>query len=110
MAGGAANSGTTCARGRIPEVGRRQPGQHRVLWAARRRILRSEDCPQCTDTIIVFTVDPVSKTAGMISVPRDMYVNIPGLYGCSGTNDGFCRINTAWTTGEALKLPGGGPG
>lgn len=69
-----------------------------------------EDCPLCTDTIIVFTVDPVSKTAGMISVPRDMYVNIPGSSGCSGANDGFCRINTAWTTGEALKLPGGGPG
>ena len=68
-----------------------------------------EDCPLCTDTIIVFTVDPISKTAGMISVPRDLYVNIPGSSGCSGTNDGFCRINTAWTTGEALKLPGGGP-
>jgi LCP family protein required for cell wall assembly len=68
-----------------------------------------EDCPQCTDTIIVFTIDPVSKTAGMISVPRDMYVNIPGTDGCSGAHDGFCRINTAWTTGEGLKLPGGGP-
>jgi LCP family protein required for cell wall assembly len=68
-----------------------------------------EDCPLCTDTIIVFTVDPISKTAGMISVPRDLYVNIPGSDGCSGTHDGFCRINTAWTTGEALKLPGGGP-
>lgn len=69
-----------------------------------------EDCPLCTDTIIVFTVDPVSKTAGMISIPRDLYVNIPGSSGCSGSGDGFCRINTAWTTGEALKLPGGGPG
>jgi polyisoprenyl-teichoic acid--peptidoglycan teichoic acid transferase len=68
------------------------------------------DCPQCTDTIIVFTVDPATRTAGMISVPRDMYVNIPGTDGCSGAHDGFCRINTAWTTGEALKLPGGGPG
>ncbi len=60
------------------------------------------DCPLCTDTIIVFTVDPVSRTAGMISVPRDMYVNIPGAAS-------FSRINTAWTFGEAAKLPGGGP-
>lgn len=67
------------------------------------------DCPLCTDTIIVFTLDPVSMSAGMISVPRDLYVNIPGSDGCSGAHDGFCRINTAWTTGEALKLPGGGP-
>ena len=59
------------------------------------------DCPLCTDTIIVFTVDPVKKTAGMMSIPRDMFVNIPGF--------GFSRINTAWTSGEGAKLPGGGP-
>ncbi len=64
--------------------------------------IAGEDCPQCTDTIIVFTVDPITKTAGMISVPRDMFVNIPGF--------GYSRINTAWTTGEAHKVPGGGPG
>ena len=63
--------------------------------------LSGEDCPQCTDTIIVFTVDPVTKTAGMISVPRDLFVNIPGF--------GYSRINTAWTSGEGAKLPGGGP-
>ena len=38
----------------------------------------------------------------MISVPRDMFVNIPGF--------GYSRINTAWTSGEGAKLPGGGPG
>ncbi len=61
-----------------------------------------EDCPACTDTIILLTVDPVMKTAGMLSIPRDMWVNIPGY--------GYSRINTAWTIGEAAKLPGGGPG
>ncbi len=45
----------------------------------------------------------------MFSVPRDMWVNIPGSSGCTAAKDGFCRINTAWTTGEALALPGGGP-
>lgn len=64
--------------------------------------IAGEDCPKCTDTIIVFTVDPISKTAGMISVPRDMFVNIPGFR--------YSRINTAWTTGEGAKVPGGGPG
>ena len=59
------------------------------------------DCPACTDTIIVFSVDPVTKSAAMISVPRDLFVNIPGF--------GYSRINTAWTYGEAAKLPGGGP-
>ncbi|HMB25770.1 MAG TPA: LCP family protein [Anaerolineales bacterium] len=61
-----------------------------------------EDCPFCTDTLILLTVDPTTKTAGMISIPRDMWVNIPGF--------GYSRINTAWTLGRGSKLPGGGPG
>lgn len=55
-----------------------------------------------SDTMILFTIDPISKTAGMLSVPRDLWVNIPGF--------GYSRINTAYSLGEAYKLPGGGPG
>jgi LCP family protein required for cell wall assembly len=58
-------------------------------------------CPFCTDTLILLTVDPITKTAGMLSIPRDMWVNIPGF--------GYSRINTAWTLGRGSKLPGGGP-
>jgi LCP family protein required for cell wall assembly len=61
-----------------------------------------DGCPTCTDTIMILTVDPVTKTAGMLSIPRDMWVNIPGT--------GYGRINTAWAIGENAKLPGGGPG
>ena len=60
-----------------------------------------EDCPFCTDTLILLTVDPTTKTAGMLSIPRDMWVNIPGF--------GYSRINTAWTLGRGSRLPGGGP-
>jgi LCP family protein required for cell wall assembly len=61
-----------------------------------------EDCPFCTDTLILLTVDPATKTAGMLSIPRDMWVNIPGF--------GYSRINTAWTLGRGSRLPGGGAG
>ena len=55
-----------------------------------------------TDSMILFTIDPVTKTAGMLSIPRDMWVNIPGFdYG---------PINTAYFLGDAFKMPGGGPG
>lgn len=54
-----------------------------------------------SDTMILFTIDPLSKTAGMLSVPRDIWTNIPGF--------GYSRINTAYSLGEAYKLPGGGP-
>jgi LCP family protein required for cell wall assembly len=57
---------------------------------------------QRTDTMILFTLDPLSKTAGMLSIPRDMWVNIPGFdYG---------KINTAYSLGQLNNLPGGGPG
>ncbi|MCC6498948.1 MAG: LCP family protein [Anaerolineales bacterium] len=54
-----------------------------------------------SDTMILLTIDPLTKTAGMLSVPRDMWVNIPGF--------GYSRINTAYSSGEGNKLPGGGP-
>lgn len=57
--------------------------------------------PPRTDTMILLTIDPIHRTAGMLSIPRDLWVNIPGFdYG---------RINTAYQLGEAYKLPGGGP-
>lgn len=54
-----------------------------------------------SDTMIVLTIDPLTKTAGMMSVPRDLWVNIPGF--------GYSRINTAYSNGEGSQLPGGGP-
>lgn len=54
-----------------------------------------------TDTMMLLTIDPVSNTAGMLSIPRDMWVYIPGFdYG---------KINTAYYLGEINNLPGGGP-
>ena len=58
--------------------------------------------PPRTDTMILFTIDPLSKTAGILPIPRDMWVNVPGY--------GYNRINMAYPIGEGNKLPGGGPG
>ncbi len=66
------------------------------------RDLAENTGPPRTDSMIVFTVDPISKTGGMLSIPRDMWVNIPGF--------GYSRINTAYPSGESSRLPGGGPG
>ncbi len=54
-----------------------------------------------TDTIIVVTVDPIARTAGMLSIPRDLYLPIPG--------NGEDRINAANVYGEWREYPGGGP-
>ncbi len=53
-----------------------------------------------TDTMIVFSVDPVRKSVGMLSIPRDLLVDIPG-----STSS---RINTAERIGELNQYPGGG--
>ena len=61
---------------------------------------QKKDIPR-SDTMILLTLDPVTKTAGMLSVPRDLWVNIP--------NYGFHKINEAYFLGESNHLPGGGP-
>jgi len=58
------------------------------------------DAPR-TDSMILFTMDPLNDTAGMISIPRDLWVKIP--------NADYAKINTAYRVGELKQLPGGGP-
>jgi len=58
--------------------------------------------PARSDTMWLLTIDPISMTAGGISIPRDLWVNIPGGFG-------YNKINTAYFFGELYKLPGGGP-
>lgn len=53
-----------------------------------------------TDTMIVVSVDAAHKRAYLLSIPRDLWVEIPG--------HGADRINTADFWGESAKA-GGGP-
>ncbi len=54
-----------------------------------------------TDTMIVLTIDPGTGDVGMLSLPRDLWVTIPGY--------GEGRVNTAHVIGDLEKVPGGGP-
>jgi len=54
-----------------------------------------------TDTMIYVRIDPANKVVGMLSIPRDLWVHIPGY----GDN----RLNTADYLGESTGYPGGGP-
>jgi LCP family protein required for cell wall assembly len=58
--------------------------------------------PPLSDTIILATLDPQAQTAGMLSIPRDLWVEIPGY--------GYHKINQAFSLGEANQEPGGGAG
>lgn len=57
--------------------------------------------PFRTDTMMLVSIDPVRKTAGVLSIPRDLWVTIPGF------QPG--RINTANSLGDTSAYPGGGP-
>lgn len=57
-----------------------------------------------SDAIIVISIDPATKSAGMLSIPRDLYVPITGIKVPQRN-----RINTAYVWGEYYKYPGGGP-
>ncbi|NUM49422.1 MAG: LCP family protein, partial [Anaerolineales bacterium] len=53
-----------------------------------------------TDTIIIASIRPGDRMVSLISLPRDLYVDIPGR--------GMNRINTAFVYGELDHYPGGG--
>jgi LCP family protein required for cell wall assembly len=53
-----------------------------------------------TDTIVLVSVQPSRNGVAIVSIPRDLYVYLPGL--------GMQRVNTAVMYGEELGYPGGG--
>jgi LCP family protein required for cell wall assembly len=68
---------------------------------------REGQAPARTDTMFVLTIDPQTKTAGMLGIPRDLWVEIPAKDG-----DGYIeeRVNAAFVLGEVNDYDGGGPG
>jgi LCP family protein required for cell wall assembly len=54
-----------------------------------------------SDSMMLITLDPITMKAGMLSIPRDLWVDIPGF-----THN---RINAAYAFGEGYRVPGGGP-
>jgi len=54
-----------------------------------------------TDTMIIVSVDTVNNTVSMLSIPRDLYLEIPGVK--------ETRINEANVYGYSYDYPGGGP-
>lgn len=53
-----------------------------------------------TDTMMLLSLDPEDETVSILSIPRDLYVLIPG--------HGRDRINTAFVYGSAGNNPAGG--
>ncbi len=54
-----------------------------------------------TDTMMLVSIDPATKGIGILSIPRDLYVEVPGY-------SQLQRVNTPMVLGE-LQRPGYGP-
>lgn len=63
---------------------------------------RPDDPVWRTDVMMIAFLDPGSGRAAILSLPRDLYVDIP--------TRGWDRLNIADFWGEYTKYPGGGPG
>lgn len=50
------------------------------------------DGPDLTDTILLASIDPINHNAALLSIPRDLWVNIPG--------NGSQKINAAYPDGK----------
>lgn len=59
------------------------------------------DAAYRTDTMMLASLDPTTGRIGVLSIPRDLYVNIPGY-------NQLQRVNSAYVLGE-LRQPGYGP-
>lgn len=62
----------------------------------------SDNGPPLTDTIILATIDPDTQTAGLLSIPRDLWVEVPRY--------GYNKVNQAYQLGEANLESEGGAG
>ncbi|MBI1277390.1 MAG: hypothetical protein GC179_04615 [Anaerolineaceae bacterium] len=72
-----------------------------LLLGIDQRSALNDPGPFRTDTMMIVSIDPVRKTAGILSIPRDLWVSIPGFK--------QERINNANFLGDANGYPGGGP-
>ncbi len=104
--------GVSASSGEVNPNIERKRGQVIPTWAGTDRVTvlvlgiderQQERGPFRTDTMILLTLDPTTLQAGILSIPRDLWVPIPGY------KEGGNRINTAHFLGDLYDHPGGGP-
>jgi LCP family protein required for cell wall assembly len=78
----------------IPEIDRADAGKAQTLMilGSDRRYGDSKDTPPRSDTIILVRLDPDKEVIAMMSIPRDLLVEVPGV----GSR---VKVNTAYEVG-----------
>jgi LCP family protein required for cell wall assembly len=86
------------ARGPLPVWGGAEPFNLLIMGLDQRP---GSALPGRADVIMIASVQPLDERVAVLSIPRDLWVEIPG----HGEN----RINSAYFYGEFDGAPGGGP-
>jgi LCP family protein required for cell wall assembly len=71
-----------------------------LLLGIDQRSATDDPGPFRTDTMMLLNINPVTKSVGVLSLPRDLWVDIPDF--------GGARINQANFIGDGNAYPGGG--
>ncbi|MBU0647864.1 LCP family protein [Patescibacteria group bacterium] len=56
--------------------------------------------PDLTDSLVFASIDVKEKVVSMFSIPRDLYLEVPGF--------GYSKINSAYSLGKNYQVAGGG--
>ncbi|HEM60712.1 MAG TPA: LytR family transcriptional regulator, partial [Chloroflexi bacterium] len=86
------------ARGPLPVWGGTEPFNVLIMGLDQRP---GSGLPGRADVIMMARIDPLQESVVLLSIPRDLWVEIPGR----GEN----RVNSAYFYGEFDGAPGGGP-
>ncbi|MEX0934585.1 MAG: LCP family protein [Candidatus Saccharimonadales bacterium] len=92
-----ANIGGNIFRGEVDPSTLRGEGDGRVNIM----LLGIDDAADLSDSIMVVSLDPIAGDVALLSIPRDLWVDIPGF--------GSAKINAAHAFGERYNYEGGGP-
>ncbi len=84
----------------LPDWGKKERVNILLLGADTNAARADQGEVPLSDTIIIATIDPATNKVGLLSIPRDLLVDIPGV--------GKAKINAAYSNGSVSDI--GGPG
>ncbi len=84
----------------LPDWGKKERVNILLLGVDRDPARLEQGEPPLSDTMIMVTIDPLTKQVGMLTLPRDLLVTIPGL--------GDRKINAAYSNGAMKDITGPG--
>lgn len=84
----------------LPDWDKKERVNILLLGADTNAARKSQGEVPLSDTIIIATIDPATKKIGLLSIPRDLRVEIPGV--------GKDKINAAYSNGSLTSITGPG--